>query len=63
MVVPKTGDVTNDVTLDCDDDDVGVTSLVEVAEPSMAVGTASVLDDIELVSNGNPVDLRMVDDP
>ena len=40
-----------------------VASLVEVAEPSMAVGTASVLDDIELVSNGNPVDLRMVDDP
>ena len=40
-----------------------VVSLVEVDEPSVALGTASVLDDVEMVFNGNPVVLRMVDDP
>ena len=40
-----------------------VASLVEVDELSVAAGTASVLDDVELVSNGNPVVLLMVDDP
>ena len=40
-----------------------MTSLLEVDEPSVADGTTSVLDDIELVSNGKPVVLRMVDDP
>ena len=62
VVVLETGDVT-DVTLGCDDDDVDVASLVEADEPSVAAGTTSVFDDIELVSSGNPVVLRMVDDP
>ena len=55
--------VATDVAVGEDDDDVDVASLLEVDEPSVAVGTASVLDDIELVSNDNPVVLRMVDDP
>ena len=62
VVVLETGDVT-DVTRGCDDDDVDVASLVEADEPSVAAGTTSVFDDIELVSSGNPVVLRMVDDP